>query len=166
MKPNDIIDSATGLLCALITLAGMAFSMNAALSGGGESAVSEPPAASQTSVSDFRFDRESIRKMEMSQLYALIGNEDTQEEIRMRAQNELLLLISSMDAEAAIEEVLIARGHEDAVVTVHPASVNVVIKSGYDNKAESAFILDLVMRETGQSAGNVKIITAEEITTD
>lgn len=161
MKFSKIMDSAVGLICAVITLAAVVFS----LIGNGEipyeNAFENEPAV-RTTVSEFRFDRESVRKMETEQLLFLSQDENTDETIRLRAQEALKTLAASMEAEATIEAVLLARGHEDAVVTVHEGSVNVVIKSGYDNKAESAFILDLVMRETGESAGNVKIIAVDE----
>lgn len=162
MNWSRIADSAAGLVCALITLFAMVLSVNANRQGEIQNTHAYEQASYQSVISDFRFDRECIREMESGQLIALSQDENADAQIRTRAQSELMELYASMEAEATIEEVLFARGHEDAVVTVHPGSVNVVIKSGYDNKAESAFILDLVMRETGQSAGNIKIITVDE----
>ena len=57
-----------------------------------------------------------------------------------------------------LEGVLRARGYEDAVVTVHQDSVNVLVKAVSLSKSDSAVILELVSRETGQTGGNIKII--------
>ena len=51
------------------------------------------------------------------------------------------------------------RGFGDALVTVSANSVNVVVHADTLSQAESAAILELVMRETGQSGANVKIMT-------
>ena len=64
-----------------------------------------------------------------------------------------------METETTVEGVLRMRGFEDAVVTVSANSVNVVVRADALSQAESAAILELVMRETGQSGANVKIMT-------
>lgn len=107
---------------------------------------------------EFRNERAFVREMETVQLAALAKDADAPEEIRLEAARMLNRLTEYMEAEATIEGILFLRGHERAVVSVHASSVNVVIEEGAADKNERAFILDLVMRETGQTAGNVKIM--------
>ena len=44
-------------------------------------------------------------------------------------------------------------------MTVSDASVNVILRAEALTRRETAVILDLVLRETGVTAGNVKILT-------
>jgi len=161
MKADRILSAAASFLSAAIVFAAMCVSFYA--NGGIGNAPEASREESAVSVfSDFRRERQDVRDLEIRQLNAIAQDLEADEDIRTRAYAEILSLTKNMEAEATIESVLIARGHKNAVVTVHAGSVNVVIENRDDNKAESAFILDLVMRETGQTAGNVKIMTVYE----
>ena len=103
----------------------------------------------------FSEERARVRQMESSVLSTMAADEGT----RARARSELLTLTSRMETETTVEGVLRMRGFEDAVVTVSANSVNVVVRADALSQAESAAILELVMRETGQSGANVKIMT-------
>ncbi len=107
---------------------------------------------------EFRQERERVRKLETVQLTALISDEGADQNIRLEAARMLAELTKFMEQEATMEGILKMRGHTDCVVTVHASSVNVVIYEGFGGKNEAAFILDLALRETGQAAGNVKIL--------
>ena len=107
---------------------------------------------------EFRLERTRVRELETVQLTALMNDLSVNEETRMEAARMLNEMAQRMEAEMTIEGILKMRGHEDAVVSVHSSSVNVVLKSKANDKNECAFILDLVLRQTGQTAGNVKII--------
>ena len=65
-------------------------------------------------------------------------------------------ILYAMKKEA--EGLLRLREFADVLVTVHTDSVNVMVRADALNRQQSAVILDLVMRETGISGGNVKII--------
>ena len=70
----------------------------------------------------------------------------------------IAMIFGGEGEEATIEAVLNARGYELPVVTVHSDSVNVVVRAGTLERDEAGVILELVMRETGVTGGNVKII--------
>ena len=103
----------------------------------------------------FSEERARVRQMESSVLSTMAADEEADAGTRARARSELLTLTSRMETEG----VLRMRGCEDAVVTVSANSVNVVVRTDALSQAESAAILELVMRETGQSGANVKIMT-------
>lgn len=116
-------------------------------------------AGSEINVFDeFRAERMRVRELETAQLTAMLKDPEVDEEARYEAARLLNEMTECMEVETTIEGILKMRGHDDAVATVHPGSVNIVIREGASDKAECAFILDLVLRETGQTAGNVKII--------
>lgn len=124
-------------------------------SGGEVEAVRVEPVQA---MSDFYTDREALREDELDRLREIMADEDTPEEIRLAAGRRELALMERAEKEAAIEAVLSARGYAPLVVTVQSDSVNVLIKSESLTQQDAAVILDLVMRETGVTGGNVKII--------
>ncbi len=63
-----------------------------------------------------------------------------------------------MEKEVTIEGLLIAKGFTDAVVTLHEGSVNVVVDTAELTRQQAAQILDIVMRESGESSENIKIM--------
>ena len=109
-------------------------------------------------MSDFYTDREALRGDELDRLREIVADEGTPEEIRLAAGRRELALMDRSEKEAAIEAVLTARGYAPVVVTVQSDSVNVLIKTESLTRQDAAAILDLVMRETGVTGGNVKII--------
>ena len=92
------------------------------------------------------------------QLNELIASDDTEREIVLRAQRQLLETLSNQEKETTIEGVLRMRGYSGAVATVHEDSVNVLVRAESLSQSETAVILELVLREAGISGGNVKII--------
>ena len=157
MKMDRLVESAGLILSAAVILFSMAVSFlahNAQIEH--EEYVS---ASSSVNVFEqFRQERERVRKLETVQLTALMNDEGVDQDLRLEASRMLKELALYMEQEATMEGILKMRGHEDAVVTVHAASVNVVVYEGALDKNEAAFILDLALRETGQAAGNVKIL--------
>ena len=67
-----------------------------------------------------------------------------------------------MEMEFAIEALLTAKGFADAAVTFHTDSVNVIIKAQELSEQQVAQVLDIVCRETGERAENIKISTAKQ----
>ena len=109
-------------------------------------------------VTRFRTLRQQLRAMEKAQLNNVAYGAQTDEELSVMAQRQLLALTEREEQELTLEGVLEMRGFESPVVTVHEDSVNVLICTEMITQQESAAILELVCRETGVQGGNVKII--------
>ena len=107
---------------------------------------------------EFRLEREQLRSMQTAQLNDIIHDSATDEETRALAQRTLISLLTWSEQETTIEGVLRARGFADCVVTVHEDTANVLVRAQTLTREESAVILELVLRETDVSSGNVKII--------
>lgn len=107
---------------------------------------------------EFRTEREQLRSMQTAQLNDIIYGADTDEETRALAQRKLVEILDWSEKELTIEGVLRARGYDGAVATVHTDSANILVRAETITQQESAVILELVLRETGLSGGNVKII--------
>ena len=109
-------------------------------------------------VEKFRTEREQLRAEQAAQLNELAHDESADADIVASAQRQLMDLMRSEEAECTLEGLLEARGFAGALVTVHTGAVNVLVRTDALTKQQAAIIMDLVMRETGVSGGNVKII--------
>lgn len=105
----------------------------------------------------FRQNREEVRRKETEYLDSIIHNEKTDGETLQDAQQRKLELVEQMEKELIVEGILCAKGFDDAVVTFREGSVNVVVERETLSAEDVAKILDIVMRETGESAENVKV---------
>lgn len=106
----------------------------------------------------FREERNAVRTSEIGYLDEVIAVSYSDAETLADAQAQKLALIENMEAEFTIESLLKAKGFADAAVTFHKGSVNVVVDSEELTSEKVAQILDIVQRETGESADNIKII--------
>ena len=109
-------------------------------------------------VSRFRTIRQQLRAMQKAQLNDIAHGADADTELASMAQRQLLQLCEREEDEMILEGVLAMRGWENAVVTVHEDSVNVILQTDMVTQQETSVILELVCRETGVQGGNVKII--------
>lgn len=107
----------------------------------------------------FRTEREALRSRQTGELNDIIHNTDADPDTVNMAQRQLMELMKTQETESKLEGILRLRGFEDALVTVSTSSVNVILKDPTENRRETAMILDLILRETGVTAGNVKILS-------
>ena len=106
----------------------------------------------------FRLEREQLRARHVAQLNDIIHGGHADDETVLLAQRQLLDLMRHTEQETTLEGILQSRGFRDALVTVSDDSANVLLRTDAVSQSEAAVILELVMRETGLSGGNVKII--------
>ncbi len=106
----------------------------------------------------FRTEREQLRARQTAELNEVIYDDRTDAETVLQAQRQLLDLLNRSEQELTLEGVLQLRGFNGALVTVSSGSVNVLLRRENVTQRETSVILDLVLRETGVSGGNVKII--------
>ena len=126
----------------------------AAVTAGFAQTVTEHPDPLQR----FRTEREQLRRRRQAELNDIIHDAKTDAETLALAQRQLMAQLSAEDAEVRLEGLLGARGFDGAVVSVSEGAVNVLIHRETITRQETAVILDLALRETGVSGGNVKII--------
>ena len=106
----------------------------------------------------FRLEREQLTARQEAQLNDIIYNDKSEAETVNRAQAQLLDLLDRREQEVTLEGILQSRGFDGALVSVGERSANVLLRRETVTSRESAVILDLVMRQTGLTGGNVKII--------
>lgn len=105
----------------------------------------------------FRLEREGVRKQEMQYLDEVIATGSIDDETLNKALEQKMALVENMEKEFTIESMISAKGFTDSAVTFHSDSINVVVEANTLSDAEVAQILDIVRRETGASAKDIKI---------
>ncbi len=109
----------------------------------------------------FRMDRDRTRTKEIEVLDSIIASANTSGEQIADAQAQKLSIVDSMEKEMTVENMIKAKGFSDAAVTIHRGSINAVIDKPALSEAEVAQVLDICVRETGESVENIKIMPRE-----
>ncbi len=108
----------------------------------------------------FRTDRTNHREKELMYIETIIQHNEVDSETLKDAQQQKLAIVENMEKEFTIENLLRAKGFEDAAVIFHPGSINVIIKAETLSPQQVAQVLDIVCRETAEEAQNIKVSTA------
>lgn len=109
-----------------------------------------------------RLTREQARDEAVSTLKEISESEDADQTAKDEAAAQISALAEDSVAEANIESVIRAKGYEDAVVMIGDESVNVVVAppDGGLQATDVTVIKDIVVAETGVTAGQIKIVEA------
>ena len=106
----------------------------------------------------FRAEREQLRQRQRAELNDIIHDDDTDSETLAQAQRQLMEMMEAEHNELQIEGILNTRGYGEVLASVSAGAVNVLVRREGLNHHETAVILDLILRQTGVTSGNVKII--------
>ena len=109
-----------------------------------------------------RLSREQARDEAVSTLKELSESEQADQTAKDEAAAQISALAEDSVAEANIESMIRAKGYEDAVVMIGDKSVNVVVAppEGGLQATDVTVIKDIVVSETGVTAGQIKIVEA------
>lgn len=105
-----------------------------------------------------RAEKEKTRDDQKEMLQGIIKNTAISKEAKAKAEAEYINISKNMEKEMAIEGVLKGKGFTDILAFINDNKVDIVVKD--DNNlltSQQAMILDVVMRQTGVSAENIKI---------
>jgi stage III sporulation protein AH len=108
----------------------------------------------------FRFAREPTRAQEILYLDSIINHESAEfATAKETAMNQKLKLISIMETEVLLENLLKSKGFTDAVVSigVNSDNINVIVMSDELTLDDTVIIYNVVKTETLKSADLVKI---------
>lgn len=111
---------------------------------------------------EYRFERENKRKEEIEYIKEIVDNPNSEAETKNEAQAQLLEITGIMEKELSIEGLLKAKGFNDSVVIFNQDYVSVVVEKKELAPEEVAQIVDIVKRESGKSAENIKIIPSSQ----
>ena len=105
-----------------------------------------------------RLDRETGRSRSIETFNSLIENESADVEAKGAAQEGVLQLAKNTETETAIENLLRAKGFEDAVCYINNGMANVVVKTTVLDSANAAKISETVTEQSGISQEKIKIM--------
>ncbi len=108
--------------------------------------------------SQARIDREAGRSKSIETFNSIISNEDADPETRETAQQGVLALAQNTETETAIENLIRAKGFEDAVCYINNGMANVVVKAEAIDSSDAAKISEIVSEQSGIETEKIKIV--------
>lgn len=108
--------------------------------------------------SNYRTDRQDTRNQEILYLDAIIASEATSAEAKANAEAERLELIANMEVTMTLENLIMAKGFSDVVVSTASGNVSVMVETSGLTSADVAQIVDVVLNNSNYSIDNIKII--------
>ena len=123
-----------------------------------EQLASKENMSKSTYILDMKMTREKQRNDLSEELNEIINNPSTTDKSREEASNMKLQLIKYQDIELKIENLLSAKGFENALVYIGDSNVNVVVNKQDLSKSEAAKIFDLVAEQAEVSYDKIKLM--------
>ena len=111
-----------------------------------------------TFFSNYRDDRQETRNQEILYLDAIIASEATSAEAKSAAEAERLTLIKNMEVALKLENLILAKGFEDVVVSTSSSNISVMVETSGLTSSEVAQIVDVVINNSDYAIDNIKII--------
>lgn len=126
--------------------------------------LAQEPTASPNDSSEFfieyRLERERTRGQQVEWLREITNNPNADAETRKKAQEQLYNLSQNVGKEMETENLIRAKGFDDAVVLLqHDKAATVVVRVKELTTDDAAKIADLVARNTGIPPSNIIIIS-------
>jgi len=124
-----------------------------------ETVTSENLMKSSTYFIESKIERDKKRSEMISNLDGIINAQNTSEEIRTQAENMKLNTITNTEKEVFIQNMIMAKGFNDAIVYLSDQSINIVVSSENLTDKDVAKIVDIVKRETDIAMDNMIIMS-------
>jgi len=130
----------------------------------GEAAVIEDNSgeAVETSASSFfseyRIERDKNRSKEVEMWQDIINSDKAEDNYKNMAQEELVKIVTLTDKEMIIENLIVARGFNDALVFLTDDTATVIVEAKELTPSNIAQIQDIVVRKTKLEPKDIKIM--------
>lgn len=107
---------------------------------------------------EYRLERDRLRSQEIEMLREIINNPNSEKKVVEKAQQDLLKIVELIEKEMVIENLIKAKGFEDAVIFFTDSGVNVVVKIEKLSEKQVAQISDIVSKGSGVPIDKITII--------
>lgn len=107
---------------------------------------------------EFRLSRDKLRANAVDRLDDIVNNDKTAEDVRTKAQEEIIKIGNISEKELQIEGLVKSKGFEEALVFITDEDIKVVVSSNDLNEQEVVKILDIVKSETSFDTEAIKIM--------
>ena len=112
---------------------------------------------SNTYIVDMKMTREKQRNQLTEQLNEIINNPSTADEAKVEASNMKVSIVKNSDTELQIENLLLAKGYDEAIVFIDGDKANVVVNMEEIKQNDATKIFDIVSNQSGISRENIKL---------
>lgn len=147
-------------MVALLVVTGvLSFVFNDKIANKGNVNVGGTPSnVQETFFSNYRTTRETTRNGEMLMLDAIMASADCTPETKLTAEQKKIELLSFIETELILENLIKARGIKDAVVSLSTKNVNVIVGNSEQILKQANDILSIVVNETNFKSSQVFVI--------
>lgn len=125
-----------------------------------EQLTSKENMSKSTYILDMKMTREKQRNDLSEELSEIINNPSTTEKSKEEASTMKLQLVKYQETELKIENLLSAKGFENALVYIGENNVNVVVNKEELSKSEAAQVFNLVAEQSGVSYDEIKLMNS------
>ena len=115
--------------------------------------------AQDTYFDNARYSRSQSREEALGLLNEIINDDAVDEETKKNAYDQVVAYAKITEGEAALENVLKAKGFTECIAFLTSDTATVVVDAESLTEAQSAQIFDAVLAQTGFDSGSVKIVT-------
>lgn len=112
---------------------------------------------SDTCIVDMKMTREKQRNSLTEQLNEIINNPSTADAAKVEASNIKVEMVKNSDTELKIENLLLAKGYDQAIVFIDSDKVNVVVNMEEITQNDATKIFDIVSNQSGINRENIKL---------
>lgn len=119
------------------------------------------PSSSDTGEGYFeqaRKNREESRQKSLDILNQTASNETFDEKTRSEAQKTILAVAQNVEHEASIENIIKAKGYENATVYIDGEKVEIIVKKDGFTEEDAAKLSDIATEQLGISPSDIKIV--------
>ena len=110
-----------------------------------------------TYIVDMKMTREKQRNSLTEQLNEIINNPSTADAAKVEASNIKVEMVKNSDTELKIENLLLAKGYDQAIVFIDSDKVNVVVNMEEITQNDATKIFDIVSNQSGINRENIKL---------
>ncbi len=114
--------------------------------------------AGATFFSEYRIERDKNRSKEVEMWQDIINSDKAEDNFKNMAQQELVKIVALTDKEMLIENLIIAKGFNDALVFLADDSATVIVEARELTPSNIAQIQDIVTRKTKMDPKDIKIM--------
>ena len=112
---------------------------------------------SDTYIVDMKMTREKQRNSLTEQLNEIINNPSTADSAKVEASNIKVEMVKNSDTELKIENLLLVKGYDQAIVFIDSDKVNVVVNMKEITQNDATKIFDIVSNQSGINRENIKL---------
>ncbi|PWM38716.1 MAG: hypothetical protein DBX52_06500 [Clostridiales bacterium] len=105
-----------------------------------------------------RLNKQQTRDEALELLKSVAGSEESADNTRDKANNDMINLAKTTDIEGTIESLIKAKGFSDCMVYISDEAVNVIVATTGLTSEQAAQINEIVISESGKEAAAIKIV--------